>query len=203
MNTWRIELPDMSGNLGDLLNAATGLTLQGLGDKRILSNKWIAFFCSVRCSGNLILHAYDLAQRWRAENQPIISGFHSPVEKEVLRIMLRSTVPVCIALARSLPKRVPPEFRRPLDEGRLLLLSPFDAKIKRATEETAARRNEVVAALAAKIVVAYAAPGSKTETLCRTISKWKKPCFTFQSQSTENLVTMGFSIVDPKSGRTI
>jgi glycine/D-amino acid oxidase-like deaminating enzyme len=35
---------------------------------------------------------------------------------------------------------VPPEFRRPLGERRLLLLSPFDAKTSRATQETAARQ---------------------------------------------------------------
>ena len=188
----------------DRLNTGLGNAVPGglfhIGNTALLEQPLTAFFCSVRCPGNLILKAYDLAQKWRAENQPVIGGFHSPVEREVLRILLRSSVPVCIVLARSLPKRVPPEFRRPLDEGRLLLLSPFDARTKRATQETGVRRNQLVAALADKVFVAYAAPGSKTETFCRAISKWTKPCFTFQSQYTENLVNMGFSAIDPKAG---
>ena len=55
--------------------------LHSLGKRDLLKNKWTAFFCSVRCPGNLILKAYDLAQKWRAENQPVIGGFHSPVEQ--------------------------------------------------------------------------------------------------------------------------
>lgn len=169
--------------------------LQHLGNAELLKTSWTAFFCSVRCPGNLILKAYDLAQKWRVENQPVIGGFHSPVEREVLRIVLRSTIPVCIVLARCLPKRIPPEFRRPLDEGRLILLSPFDAKIKRATQETAARRNEVVATLADRIVVAYAASGSKTETLCREIVGTGKPCLTFDDPKNANLKAAGFIMI--------
>lgn len=166
-----------------------------VGNVRLLESSFTAFLCSVRCPGNLILKAYDMAHRWRAENRPVIGGFHSPVEKEVLKIMLRSTVPVCIVLARGLPKRVPQEFRRALDEGRLLLLSPFDAKTRRATEETAAYRNHVVVALADKAVVAYAAPGSKTETFCREIAGTGNTgkCLTFNDPNTANLNATGFA----------
>ena len=171
--------------------------LYSLGDRELLDRKWISFFCSVRCPGNLILKTYDLAQRWRAENQPVIGGFHSPVEKEVLNIMLRSTVPVCIVLARSLPKRTPKEFRRALDEGRLLLTSPFDAKTRRATQETAARRNQVVAALADQVFAAYAAPGSKTEVFCLKVVRTGKTCMTFDDPKTANLRAAGFVSFPP------
>lgn len=182
-----------------------------LGNVGILESFLTAFFCSVRCPGNLISESYDLAQKWRAENQPVIGGFHSPVEREVLKIMLRSTVPVCIVPARSLPKRIPVAYRRGLDEGRLLLLSPFgaaqagpfDARTKRATQESAALRNRVVASLAAKVFVAYAAPGSKTEAFCREMAGGDKPsaglrvkpCLTFDDPKTANLREMGFQPV--------
>ena len=165
---------------------------QIIGNEELRGVQWTAFFCSVRCPVNLILKAYDLAQRWRAENQPVIGGFHSPVEKEVLKIMLRSTVPVCIVLARSLPKRIPAEFRRRLDEGRLLLVSPFDAKTRRASQETATCRNQVVAAFADRIFVAYAAPGRKTEAFCREIVGTGKTCLTFDDARTDNLKSAGF-----------
>ena len=170
--------------------------LNSIGKFELKSVHWTAFFCSVRCPGDIILKSYDLAQKWRAEGQAVIGGFHSPVEKEVLKIMLRSTAQVCIVLARGLPKRIPAEFRKPIDEGRLVLVSPFEVKIKRATAESAMSRNSVIAALAEKIFVAYAASGSKTETLCRSISKLNKPSFTFSSPHTGDLINMGFNIID-------
>lgn len=181
----------MSNQIAEQLKAVA-LDVPSMGDQSLLSRAFTAFFCSVRCPGNLILKAYDLGQKWRAEGHPVIGGFHSPVEKEVLKIMLRSTVPVCIVLARGLPKRIPTEFRRPLDEDRLLLLSPFDAKTRRATQETAAERNQVVATLADKVFVAYAAPGSKTEAFCREIAGTGKTCLTFDDPKTANLREIGF-----------
>lgn len=169
--------------------------LHHLGNKNLLRTSWIAFYCSVRCPGNLILKSYDLARRWQAEGQPIISGFHSPVEKEVLRIMLRSQAQVCIVLARGLPKRIPAEFRKPLEDGRLLLVSPFDAKTKRASQATAVRRNQVAADLASRIFVAYAATGSKTEALCQGLAATGKPCLTFDDPKTANLKSAGFAII--------
>lgn len=160
--------------------------------------RWTAFFCSVRCPGGIILKSYDLTQKWRAEGRPVIGGFHAPVEKEVLKIMLRSTAPICVVLARGLPKRVPPEFRKPIDTGRMILASPFDGRTKRATTESAMKRNLAIANLAEKIFVAYAAPGSKTETLCRAISQLKKPCFTFRHEANQNLISMGFTALGGK-----
>lgn len=170
--------------------------LNSIGKFELKSVHWAAFFCSVRCPGGIILKSYDLAQKWRANGQAVMGGFHSPVEKEVLKIMLRSTAQVCIVLARGLPKRIPAEFRKPIDEGRLILVSPFDGRTRRATAESALKRNLIIATQAEKIFVAYAAPDSKTETLCRTISKWNKPCFTFQHEANENLLSLGFVATD-------
>jgi len=170
--------------------------LNSIGKIDLKSVHWTAFFSSVRCPGDIILKSYDLAQKWRVEGQAVIGGFHSPVEKEVLKIMLRSTAQVCIVLARGLPKRIPAEFRKPMDEGRLIIVSPFDGRIKRATAESAMSRNLAIATLAEKVFVAYAASGSKTEALCREISKLNKPCLTFSSPHAENLINMGFNVFD-------
>lgn len=172
-----------------------------VGSKELLTNAWTSFFCSVRCPGRLILNSYDLAKKWCEEGQPVIGGFHAPVEREVLRILLRSTTPICVVVAHGLPKQIPPEFKKPIDDGRMVLASPFDGRTKRATAETALKRNLIISALAENVFVAYAAPGSKTETLCRTISKWKKPCFTFTHDANSNLLSMGFSPVEGGLGK--
>ena len=42
--------------------------------------------------------------------------------------------------------RVPTEWREPIEHGRVLLLSPFEKKYRRATADLAQKRNEFVAA---------------------------------------------------------
>ena len=137
-----------------------------LGNREILSNQKLALFCSTRCPGDLILKAYDLAQQLRDQGVTVISGFHSPVEKECLRILLRGSQPVIICPARSTASlRLPAEWKRPLENGRLLLLSPFEAKHHRATAELARRRNEFVATVADKVCFIHVSPGGELEAL--------------------------------------
>jgi predicted Rossmann fold nucleotide-binding protein DprA/Smf involved in DNA uptake len=142
------------------------------------------------------LQTYNLAQKWRDQGVTVISGFHSPMERECLNILLRSPHPVIICPAHRLPHRIEPEFKCPLDEGRLLMLSAFPDSIKRATVETAHQRNRIVAALADAIFVAYAEPGSKTEFFCREVVAWGKLLHTLAGHSNQNLIAIGASTTD-------
>ena len=168
-----------------------------LGNLDILQTKPLALFCSRKCPGNLILQTYDLAQKWRDQGVTVIGGFHSPMERECLNILLRSPHAVVICPAHRLPHRIEPEFKRPLAEGRLLLLSAFPDSIKRATVETAHQRNRFVAALADRIFIAHAEPNSTTEYFCREIVGWGKPLFTHSSPANENLIAFGAQPISP------
>lgn len=163
-----------------------------LGKLDILKQKGLALFCSVKCPGNLILKAYDLARELRDAGIVVLSGFHSPMEKECLTLLLRGKQPVIWCPARRLSaKRIPKEFAEPLSDGRLLILSPFGEKVVWPTEKTARVRNDFVAALADGIFVAYAAPGGKTETFCRKVLEWRKPLFTFENSDNAAILAMG------------
>lgn len=163
-----------------------------VGNLDLLQEKPLALFCSNRCPGNLILKTYDLAVELRDANIPVIGGFHTPMEQECLRLLLRGKQPVIICLARALGKRqILPAYQQPLEQGRLLLISPFHAKQTRITAATSAYRNRVVAALAARVFAAYAAPNGKTEQFCREIAAWGKPVFTFKDEANQNLVALG------------
>jgi predicted Rossmann fold nucleotide-binding protein DprA/Smf involved in DNA uptake len=86
--------------------------LSAFGNLNLLALPKTALFCSARCPGQAILAAYDQAARWRDAGRCIISGFHSPVEKECLRILLRGSQPVIICPARSLEKmRLPADWK--------------------------------------------------------------------------------------------
>ncbi len=162
-----------------------------LGNLDILQTKPLALFCSRKCPGNLILQTYDLAQKWRDQAVTVIGGFHSPMERECLNILLRSPHPVIICPAHRLPRRIEPEFKRPLAEGRLLLLSAFPDTVKRATVETAHQRNRIVAALADRVFIPYAEPDSQTEFFAREITGWGKPVYTIASEANRSLMAIG------------
>ena len=141
--------------------------IHAVGNPDLLALHKTALFCSTRCPGRVILPAYDQAAKWRDTGRCIISGFHSPVERECLRILLRGSQPIIICPARAIPKRIPPDWQKPLADGRLLILSFFPHTETHITADLAARRNELVAALADVVFVAYATPGGRLETSLR------------------------------------
>jgi predicted Rossmann fold nucleotide-binding protein DprA/Smf involved in DNA uptake len=169
-----------------------------LGDPALLHKPALALFCSVKCPGDLILKTYDLAQALREADISVISGFHSPMEKECLRLLLRGTQPILHCPARSLEgMRLSPKQKHALEVGRLLLLSPFPAPQRRTTADLAEKRNGVVGAIASALFIAYAAPGGKTEAFAQKLSEQGKPLFTFESPNTENLLALGAKAVTP------
>jgi predicted Rossmann fold nucleotide-binding protein DprA/Smf involved in DNA uptake len=151
--------------LRERLGEAAPAQLTTLGNLDLLAFPKTGLFCSARCPGAAILRAYDQAAHWRDSGRCIISGFHSPVEKECLRILLRGTSPVIICPARDMPQRLPPEWHEPLTSHRMLVLSFFPAGMSRVTAELAKQRNEFVAALADELWFAHVAPGGQTAAL--------------------------------------
>ncbi len=146
-----------------------------LGNLDLLALPKTALFCSARCPGHAILTTYDQAAKWRDAGRCVISGFHSPVEKECLQILLRGSQPIIICPARSLPRRVPPEWRQPMADGRLLVLSPFAPRENRVTAALATRRNEFVAALADEVWFAHITAGGELERLSKRVVSWAAP----------------------------
>jgi predicted Rossmann fold nucleotide-binding protein DprA/Smf involved in DNA uptake len=162
--------------LRERLGAAAPPHISALGDPNLLALPKIAFFCSARCPGNTILAAHDQAARWRDEGRCVIGGFHSPIEKDCLRILLRGRQPIVVCPARGLERmRVPPDWKMPLEDGRLLVLSPFPASERRVTERLALERNRFVAALAERVFFAHIAPDGHLDELSRLVASWGGP----------------------------
>lgn len=124
-------------------------TLHALGNLNLLHLPLTALFCSRKCPGDAILKAYDLAQELHEKEVPVISGFHTPVEKDLLEILLKGNEPVVICPARGLEgMKISPVVRRVILNGNVLLLSIFDKKDSRINREHCIARNNLVAALA-------------------------------------------------------
>ena len=164
----------------------------------ILEDPLTALFCSNRCPGDLILKTYDLSRAMRDAGVPVIGGFQTPMEKECLRLLLRGTQPVVVCPARGIEKmRIPRDWRPALDGGRLLVISPFPPTRRRPTVELAAQRNNLVASLARRVFIAHAAPGGKTESFARKVTRSGKLLLTLDSSANANLVALGARVVDP------
>lgn len=110
------------------------------------------------------MKCYDWAIEQREKGNCVISGFHSQIEKDVLHYLLKGKQPIILALARGLKKNLEPEFEKPLEQGRLLIISSFDKTTKRVTEQTAEIRNKMMIEIADNITVGYASEGGKLET---------------------------------------
>ena len=144
-----------------------------IGSIELLNRRLLGLVCSVRCPGVVILEAYEAAKKVALSDWVVVSGFHSPMEKECLRILLRANHPVVICVARSLDNmRIPAEWREHIRASRMLLLSPFAKAHRRNTTKMAEVRNQVVVALAEKAWIPYAAPGGKTQVLASQIAGW-------------------------------
>ena len=155
--------------LGD--NAPEELT--ALGNPALLGTRRTALFCSARTPGDAILRAHDAARRLRDEGVTVISGFHSPIEQECLRILLRGKQPIIICPARAIETmRIPSECRAAFDAGRVLFLSAFTKQPTRVTKDAARRRNEVVAALADEACLAHITPAGHTEQVAEMLRRW-------------------------------
>jgi predicted Rossmann fold nucleotide-binding protein DprA/Smf involved in DNA uptake len=181
---------------------STPPTIAALGNPDILQHSKLAVFCSIQCPGRLILQTYDLAQALRDAGKTVIGGFHSPMEQECLNLLLRGKQPIVVCPARSIEKlRVPVEWRPALKDGRLLVISPFEGKHRRATADLARERNRFVAALADEVFVAYTAPGSRTEAFAREVAAWGKPLLTLGSPENAGLLALGARAIAPDEVR--
>ncbi|MDZ4239446.1 MAG: hypothetical protein U1A81_14990 [Hydrogenophaga sp.] len=141
-------------------------TWTGQGNRVLLSGPLTAFFSSRQCPGVAIRAAMDWALEQARSRQPVVGGFHAPLEQSVLTVLLQARCPVVAVLARPVAgARLLPEWAEPLAQGRMAVVS-VATSAGRLTEELAAERNQWVVQLACQIVVAHASPGGRLAALC-------------------------------------
>jgi predicted Rossmann fold nucleotide-binding protein DprA/Smf involved in DNA uptake len=166
-----------------------------IGSLKLLNHSKLAIFCSSICPADILSATEQVLKRMVVTRMAIISGFHSDAEKRCLQTALDSEQPIILSPARSLDKlRIRPEFKSPLDNGRLLFLSFFRSHRHRSDIEMAFKRNLYVAALADRVLIVHASPSSKTEQLCREIIGWQKPVYTISNEANQNLVRLGAKV---------
>ena len=126
-----------------------------LGDVDIAEHHKTAFLCSRDYPARVVLPIYDWAKATRENGECVMSGFHSRLERDVLDILLKGNQPIILAAARGLPKRYPAAVKKAIDDGRLLVTSPFRASVSYITADTSRRRNTFMLSVANRIVIGH------------------------------------------------
>lgn len=136
---------------------------ESVGNIELLKLPKTAFLCSRQVPAGAVLKCYDWAIAQREAGKCIISGFHSTIEKDVLHYLLKGRQPIIVALARGLKEKIEPALQKPLDQGRLLIVTPFSKEVKRVIRQTAQLRNQMMIELGDEIVIGFVNKGGMLE----------------------------------------
>ena len=143
------------------------------GNKELLDRYLVAFFASRTVSPE----ALDLAKRWAHEiaqtDKIVISGFHSPIERAVLDILLANGCSVVVALGRSLYRKIPTHLQSANDSNRVLFVSFRDHSCPSFSNSQI--RNWLTADLASEIIFAPFDNSSQLSSLHYSIAHSSTP----------------------------
>lgn len=146
----------------------------GVGEAALLVEPLLGLIASRECPGHVLVETLERVSEWVMAGCVIVSGFHSPLEQQVLRSLLRRQGCVVKVLARGVTDYRPTaEEREPLAAGRMLVISACAPEVRRTTRETALARNRLVLAMADEVVVPYVANGSSVIHLMNEHSQTK------------------------------
>ena len=144
--------------------------LTGCGARDLLGVELTGFFASRQCPGVAIRAAMDWALQQARTKRAVVSGFHSPLEQSVFKVLMAAGSPAVVVLARPVQvATLPSDWAEPLEKGHLAVVSAT-ATSGRLTQQLANERNALAARLAERIVIAYASPDGA---LASQMSHWQ------------------------------
>lgn len=141
------------------------IIMEYFGNQEIMKLEKTAFLCSRRVPADVVLKSYDWAKEQRQSGNCIICGNHSQIEQDVFEILLKGDQPIILVLARGMKSRWESAILNAIREDRLLIISPFNKKIKRITRKTAKERNKFIIDKADQLMLGYFTPGGQLDTL--------------------------------------
>ncbi len=166
--------------------------LWSVGDSFILDGKLLGIISARKTEPDLALKTFELMRQLPSLEATFISGWHSPLEDETLRIILRQPSRIIFCLAKSLNKFIPSaEIADLVSNGRGLLLTHSSPKAKRISRDASLRRNQLVAGLSKGLLLLSAPSGSASLKLARLTINQGKPVFTLQHRINDALLASG------------
>ena len=123
-----------------------------LGNKELLNWHKIGFLASRKISTAAILPTLDWAvETSKRADVAVVSGFHSRLEKDVLKFLLQGKCGIIIVLARGMYRKLPKQLEPAMNDKRLLIISLEKETVTRASEHTAHKRNQYVKTISTEL----------------------------------------------------
>ena len=120
-----------------------------LGNTELLKKRKVGFLASRKISTLSILPTLDWAmQVSKQKDIAIVSGFHSKIERDVLKILLQGECGIIVVLARGMYHKLPKQYGEAMSQNRLLIISYEKESVIRVSEATAHKRNNYVREIA-------------------------------------------------------
>lgn len=127
-----------------------------LGNKELLKRRKIGFLASRKISSSAILPTLDWAVEISKQSDvAVVSGFHSRLEKDVLKFLLQGKCGIIVVLARGIYRKLPKIYDTVMEENRMLIISLEKETVTRVSERTAHKRNKYVEDLADELRQIY------------------------------------------------
>lgn len=124
-------------------------SLAYLGNKDLLKMKKVGFLASRKISTLSILPTLDWAMKVSKQKDiTIVSGFHSKMERDVLKILFQGECGIIVVLARGMYRNLPKQYEVAMLQNRLLIISYEKESVIRVSEATAHKRNDYVREIA-------------------------------------------------------
>lgn len=143
-----------------------------LGNLELINHAMLAIFSSAKCPASLILNAHGYAKEVRDGEMGVISGFHSPAEREVLEVLLKEKCPIVVVLGRRLKgAQIPVAWKTEIEKGRMLVISPFKEYQAYVTKEMSMKRNDLTARIAGRVMIVHASVGGSLQ---GQMERWKE-----------------------------
>ena len=135
--------------------------MKTLGNSEILKRIKIGYFAASKIASLSVLPTLDwVTEIAKREDVAIISGFHSKMEKEVLKYLLKGKCGIICVLARGIYKQIPAKYKEAFHNNRVLFISLESDKILNYGREQTAKRNEFIASTADELVFSSVTPNS-------------------------------------------
>lgn len=125
-----------------------------VGDLSLLEQHTVGFFASRRVAPLTFAHCREWAEtvcRYYC-GEVVVSGFHSPLESELIRIFLAHRHPIVWVLGKSISVHWDPDVFRAVEAGRCLVLSVASGRTH--TRESSLLRNRYIAEMTRENVFA-------------------------------------------------
>lgn len=140
-----------------------------IGNYELLKLKKTAFLSSRQYEAEDLKKVKEWANGIIQNNVCVISGFQSRLEREALNVLLeKQNVKIIMVLSRKIFKECPAKYKKAVNDGRLLIISPFKTNSLKPTLQTSTKRNKYIIDNSDEIMVGTISEGGMLDQLTRT-----------------------------------